>query len=848
MITVAEGKEVAHGTSQALDKGDMCLKEFVTNSEQLRAEIDASRRAEKIQITTDAKSKALGMHWVVSEDYFYYEGIPLLSKDKQVTRRVVLSQVSSMYDPLGLISPVVLKGRMVFQDLCRLKVGWDDPVPESIESKWHAWLTSLGDLDSMKFPRCLVPANFVDAAAELVIFCDASTHGYGAAAYIRLVNYRAEIHVALIMSKGKLAPLKQVTIPRLELCAALEAVRLSVVLRSQMDIPFVNTTFFTDSEIVRAYICNDRARYKVFVANRVSEIRQHSTPAQWLHIAGKSNPSDVLSRGCYGGALNNSWLHGPEFLATFRCDWPKQVSEVQTELTDDPEVIADKPGSCNQVSDADTVDHPFHRLIGHYSCYYRLTKAVAWLLRFKVWLKTKTLQKGPLRAKELSEGEQLLFKHVQKETYADELDRLSAGRPVSVNSSIVKLDPMLLEGVLVVGGRLRYTQVSPQKKHPAILPKQQRLSKLIAKDCHDNGHLGVEWCLSRLRSRVWIVDGRNILKGIKRSCVTCRKLYAPVAEQKMSDLPPERCEAYMPPFTYTSFDIFGPYMVKHGRGEAKRYGIIFGCFTTRAVYLDVLPSLQTDHFLNALVRFIARKGCPVKLYCDNATTFVGGRNELARAMKQIDSDQVLRASRRLKVEWVFNVPYASSHAGVIERLIRTVRQVLKALLHPNARLCDDTLLTFFAEAENLINSRPITKVSDDVTDDSALTPNHFLILEANHSDALGKFDDADTYRRRWRHVQSLVNGFWKRWLRHYLPLLQSRQKWHRIRDNIKVNDLVLVVDPNVPRGCWPLALVTEVMPGRDGLTRSVKLRAKNKVMVRPLTKLVFLEGFQDDNE
>ena len=234
------------------------------------------------------------------------------------------------------------------------------------------------------------------------------------------------------------------------------------------------------------------------------------------------------------------------------------------------------------------------------------------------------------------------------------------------------------------------------------------------------------------------------------------------------------------------------------------------------------------------------------LFCDNATTFVGARNELSKSIKQMNTCEVICASRRYNIEWKFNVPKASHQAGVVERLIRTIRRVLSALLHPNARLTDDTFVTFLCEVESVINSRPISKVSDDVDDSAALTPNHMLLLDSNVPVPLGMFHDADVYRRRWRHVQYMTNLFWKRWIAEYLPMLQSRQKWHRVRDNVKVNDVMLIMDDNAPRGCWPLGVVVDVNRSRDNLVRSVRLRSRGKFVVRPLTKVVFLEGARDD--
>ena len=293
----------------------------------------------------------------------------------------------------------------------------------------------------------------------------------------------------------------------------------------------------------------------------------------------------------------------------------------------------------------------------------------------------------------------------------------------------------------------------------------------------------------------------------------------------MSDLPEPRIEPYHAPFTTVGIDCFGPFMIKRARSEIKRYGCVFTCFATRAIHLEMLDDLSSDSFLNAFRRFCARRGVPEKVYSDNATNFVGSERELC-----------------LDIEWHFNTPTASHMGGVWERVIRTVRKVLVAVV-PAARLTDDTLRTILCEVEAIVNSRPLVKVSDDPKDPAALTPNHLILLNKPAVIApSGDFDDS--FRKRWRCVQHIANEFWKRWVREYLPALQVRGKWYKAHDNVKVGDVVLLKEENTPRGVWPLGLVIESKTSADGLVRSVKIRpAKGSSEIwRPIQKLVKLEA------
>ena len=268
----------------------------------------------------------------------------------------------------------------------------------------------------------------------------------------------------------------------------------------------------------------------------------------------------------------------------------------------------------------------------------------------------------------------------------------------------------------------------------------------------------------------------------------------------------------------------------------------FTRFGIRAIHIEMLPSLETDAFINGLTRFVARRGCPAKILSDNGTNLVGAQAELSRSFRQLDRGKIVAAARRQNIEWKFNPPYGSHHGGLWERMIRTIRQVLVALLFSVSRLNDDVLHTVFCEVENVVNSRPLTKLSDDIHDDNPITPNHLLLLRGNYAYPWGVTQESDTYRRCWRHVQHLVTQFWRKWLKLYIPELQRRQKWLKPSPNIKTGDLVLIVDENSPRGSWPLGLIQDTNVGRDGLVRSAKIRTRSSVFVRPVTKLVLLES------
>ena len=262
-------------------------------------------------------------------------------------------------------------------------------------------------------------------------------------------------------------------------------------------------------------------------------------------------------------------------------------------------------------------------------------------------------------------------------------------------------------------------------------------------------------------------------------------------------------------------------------------------------------------FINALRRFINRRGKVRQLRCDQGTNFVGGKNELSAALKEVNTDSVrkfLLSQDCDLIEFKMNVPSASHMGGIWERLIRTVRSVLSGLLEDHARQLDDEALrTLFTEAENIVNSRPLTV--DNLSDPDSpepITPNHLLTCKSKVVlPPPGNFTRPDLYsKKRWRRVQYLSEQFWSRWQREYCLLQQKRQKWNRVSPNSQVDDIVLIRDESCPRNQWPLAKVTEVYPSQDGLVRKVRLlltrSGKKTTLERPIQKLILVYRPKDD--
>ena len=465
----------------------------------------------------------------------------------------------------------------------------------------------------------------------------------------------------------------------------------------------------------------------------------------------------------------------------------------------------------------------------------------------------------PINVDEIKNAEKEVLRLVQRESFLSEITALHHAKRTKMdddvkgqrvknaagrNSPLSQLDPFLSEdGFIRVGGRLGRAPISDEARHQVILPRQHYVVELIIRHYHDvSGHSGQENVVSLICQRYWIIKARTTLRRLLSACFSCRRIQAPIQEQNMAHLPEDRVTSSKPPFSFVGVDCFGPYHVLRGRTIVKRYGVIFTCLAIRAVRIEIVHSLDTQSFINALRRFIARRGYPEEIRSDNGENFVSANKELKDAIKEWNQNQIQQYLTQNSVKWVFNPPAGSHHGGVWERCIRTVRKVLNAICKEQT-MDDEALSTLMCEVETIINGRPITKVSDDPNDFEALTPNHLLLLRTGAPFPPGLFNKADCYvRRKWRQVQYLSNVFWRRWLKEYLPTLQQRQRWHSSRRNLQMND-VLIVDNNLPRNLWQIGRVVEVhKSSQDGRVRSVKVKTKSSVFERPIDKLVLLEG------
>ena len=416
------------------------------------------------------------------------------------------------------------------------------------------------------------------------------------------------------------------------------------------------------------------------MANRIQFIHSVTNPSQWRYVPSKINPADDLSRGMTIEAFlqNQRWKYGPEFLMHNSCEWPPQPEF----LPDLDENNAEVKRQTSAFSSSAKISHFLDSLIERFSSWDKLRRVVARILRCKQIFKKFIFPNfippsGYLSVQEVEGAEVFIIEFLQKKHFAAEMENLSAGKVLKKTSPLRNLDPFMEDGVVRVGGRLSAASLPYGSKHQLIVPNDGLVSEMLAKQAHElNGHAGKQHVMAALRERYWVLRANSVVRGTLRNCMKCKNNFAAPASQKMADLPADRVACNQPPFTSVGVDYFGSILVKEGRSEKKRYGVVFTCLNIRAVHIEVAYNLDTSSFTLALRRFVSRRG-QVKTICsDNGTNFVGEERELRNQIKAWNQEQIYSFLLQRNVNWIFNVPGASHHGGVWERQIRSIRRIL----------------------------------------------------------------------------------------------------------------------------------------------------------------------------
>ncbi|XP_046145649.1 uncharacterized protein LOC123988934 [Osmia bicornis bicornis] len=844
--TVKEAEEVAVQLTQLCRAGGFPLQKWSSNCPELLKVISGDGDTSSSTMDfSDLPTRILGLSWQPLADHFWFSAARTFRD--AVTKRTILSEVARLFDPLGFLAPLTIRAKILLQELWLEQLGWDEPLPPSTALRWTTFRTELQDLSDLHIPRWL---NLTpEGRVEIHGFSDASQHALAAVVYLRISSSTSSATLSLVCAKTKVAPLKRLTIPRLELTAALLLARLAQYVRNTLELSSAPVHLWMDSAVALTWISHHPSRWKEFVRNRVGAIQDALPGARWKFISGRDNPADCASRGLTPTQLkaHTLWWTGPDWLRAPPHEWPTGQS------TPHPDAALEERPKVTHVATVE--QHPFLlQLIERCSSLTRLLRVVATCLRAAARFRRlpNSSLNNPLSPKDLAHAQLSLTRATQGFHFPSELRTLLKGGTLPRAHPLSRLTAFVdRDGILRVGGRLQHAPLDSDARHPAILPRESILADLLIKDAHLRTlHGGTQATLAHLRRSHWILGGRAPVRAHILRCVRCARFRGLRAAQLMGQLPPARVTPARA-FLSTGVDYAGPVLLRTWKGRGaktfKGWIALFVCFATSAVHLELVSDYSSDGFLAAYRRFISRRGICQTLFSDCGTNFQGADAELRRLFASASKELHELAGRLANdgTKWEFNPPAAPHFGGKWEAAVRSVKHHLR-------RTIGDTLLTFeelttlLIQVEAILNSRPLCPLTEDPEDLSALTPGHFLIGDALTSVPEPSLTSIVSSRlSRWQLIQQKVQHFWTRWAAECLHNYQTISKWHHPSHELKVGSLVLLTDERLPPSKWPLARILQLHPGKDGLTRVVTLKTVSSTLQRPITKLAVLPTHDD---
>ncbi|XP_026332427.1 uncharacterized protein LOC113239588 [Hyposmocoma kahamanoa] len=677
---------------------------------------------------------------------------------------------------------------------------------------------------------------------EMHSFSDASLSGYGACIYVKSSNSNGDVTVRLLCAKSKVTCLKPTTIPRLELCAALLAARLSNSVINSVRYKFDRIVHWCDSSVVLAWLRGSPTKLKTFVANRVGEILDTTQPSSWRYVPTASNPADLISRGASPNQLCNSelWWNGPTFLIQNESKWPILNSKDVDQNIPEIKITAT------------TVSSKLEQVIifENYSKLTKLQRIMAYVKRFIYNSKNpKNKRLDILSTNELNDAMKSLFYLAQMQVFAQERVVLSKKTPLSPKSRILPLNPFLdSDNLIRVGGRLSASDYSYDKIHPLLLDSSHHLTKLIFEHEHlRNLHAGPQLLLATVRESVWPLKGRQLARRTVYNCVRCRRVQGKTLLPKMGDLPSQRITPDFP-FRSVGLDFAGPFITlnRKGRGAklVKSYLCLFVCLRYKCIHIEAVSDLSKDAFVMTLRRFVARRGRPVEIFCDNGRNFVAAAKELGSFL-QSNSGPMSEFASQEGFKFIFSPAYAPHFGGIWEAGVKSAKYHIKRVMG-NTHLTFEELTTLFAQVEAILNSRPLCPLSSCPHDFLFLSPGHFIIgRPLNALPAPDLNDHKETGLNRFSRLEQVRQHFWVRWQKEYISELQLRTKWRTNKSNLNVGDLVLLQEDFVPPLSWRLGRVMRLFPGSDGVSRVADINTTRGCIRRPLVRLCPLPTAED---
>lgn len=812
-----------------LASAGMELRKWASNNSELLSAVPPDHCQMPLTLDQEAPDfvKILGLQWNPGSDSFSF----LVSNTNTIcTKRGILSDIARMFDPLGFLTPITLLAKYFMQLLWSAGLQWDDPIPPDIQARWHQFKTQLHSISQIHIPRYVFQKTALNI--QLHGFCDASERGYAAVAYFRLAFPDNPVKIHIITAKSKVSPLKRISLPRLELCAALLLAKLvAEIIKTYTN--YINSQeiyAWSDSTVALSWIKASPHRWKTFVCNRVTQIQENLPPIHWRHVDSANNPADCGSRGILPSELINHplWWAGPPWLSESPDQWPTQPNTSNAQALQEERFVS--------LATTELLSNIiFDDLLKRVSSFRNMLRITAYINRFIHNCRSQSRRSDPLTRDEIHSALYQFVKHVQRGTFQNVFEKIGTHSPLP--KALRKLNLFVdHDGILRVGGRLSLAKLNFEQKHPALLPHKHWFTYRLIEYTHIKYlHAGVQTLQNILAQQFWILCPKRAIRHVISKCINCYRVNPKPLQPPMGNLPAIRLNK-IKPFLNVGIDFGGPIIIRSSKlrkaPRTKAYICIFVCAVTKAVHLELVSDLTSEAFLACLRRFIARRGRCNLILSDCGTNFVGASRQLAKYMKTASSAE--------NIEWKFNPPASPNFGGLWEAGIKATKLHLKRVIGEQILTFEESY-TVLAQIEAVLNSRPLCPLSSDPADLNVLTPGHFLTLEPLTAVPEPTLIDCKANRlSRWQLLRQMHDNFWKRWQSEYLHTLQQRQKWWNPSLQLNPGDLVLIKNELTPPLQWRRARIVKLHPGNDGVSRVATVRTDNGIVQRPINKLCLL--------
>ncbi|XP_075150612.1 uncharacterized protein LOC142224708 [Haematobia irritans] len=732
--SIDETKKLQSQLMATLSSAGFPLKKMTANDFRLLDHLEPGDLYDLdfLRLDEASSTKTLGIKWNALTDSFKYAFNPGLTFSS-VTKRKVLSTVAQLFDPAGWITPITIKAKMLMQQLWLEGSGWDDILSADSRKTWEQLLSDFSHLNALHIPRWIqyMPTNIV----QIHGFSDASKAAYCACVYVRVQSSDFTSHSNLLVAKSKVAPLQTVCLPRLELNGAELLAKLVNYVVVQFDFKNPEIVLWTDSSIVLGWLSKPPWSWETYVANRTSKIHTLVPTAQWRHVPTHDNPADLGTRGCRPQDLENNmlWWKGPSWITDPPSTWPKK------------NIVA--PSEPKRVQTLH-VTSEYCDILERFSSYTKALRVLSYVFRFYNSTRRRIVIDIAYTTTNIAQSEIVFVKKrlinlAQRHYFRNEYDAIVQNNIIPKDSPITTLNPFIdQENIIRVNGRLAHSSLPYSERHPIIIPDCLLMCRMVQ----------TEFYISRLKPR--------------KSC-----------SQIMAPLPLDRC-TITPPFHVTGVDFAGPFELRtsHLRKAPlmKGYVSVFVCFSTKAIHLEPCSDLSSAAFEATFARFVGRRGLPKRVVSDNGRNFVGAsrvlQREFSKFIKCTSSDISDKYSTH-GFEWSFIPPHAPHMGGLWEAAVKSFKHHFRRIAGSH-KFTYEQFSTILARIEGVLNSRPISAISEDPSDLTALTPGHFLKGAPLLSLPEPLIRNLSLVNR-WTKLKALHHQFAIQWKNDYLKSLQK---------------------------------------------------------------------------